>query len=118
MSEQAQEQEKEKGKKRSKKYKRVREKFEELPLEEKATFLVEAVFTTLTKGIEHAGKAFSEELNSLFEQAREQAERHAESTEDDSGPGEGAPGEADAANDEPPEASGEHADDEPAEEKN
>lgn len=67
-----------KEKKRSKKYNRTREKFDELPLEDKATFLVEAVFTTLTKGIEQAGKAFSDELNSLFDQARERAEQHAE----------------------------------------
>lgn len=74
-----------KEKKRSKKYNRTREKFDELPLEEKATFLVEAVFTTLTKGIEQAGKAFSDELNSLFDQARERAEQHAEESASESG---------------------------------
>ncbi|NNE48304.1 MAG: hypothetical protein HKN37_16755 [Rhodothermales bacterium] len=74
-----------KEKKRSKKYNRTREKFDELPLEEKATFLVEAVFTTLTKGIEQAGKAFSDELNSLFDQARERAEQHAEESASEAG---------------------------------
>lgn len=108
-------------KKRSKKYNRVREKFDELPLEEKATFLVEAVFTTLTRGIEQAGKAFSEELNSLFDQARERAERRAAEAEMEP-EGNGEPGEEAAAEEaDAGEGSGEtsHADsgDEPAEEK-
>ena len=108
-------------KKRSKKYNRVREKFEELPLEEKATFLVEAVFTTLTRGIEQAGKAFSDELNSLFDQARERAERRAaegdsEDSEED-GPhtteSGGESGDADGSSDDAAHDSG----DEAAEEK-
>ena len=109
-------------KKRSKKYNRVREKFEELPLEEKATFLVEAVFTTLTRGVEQAGKAFSEELNSLFDQARERAEQWAEEQGAEQGEGE-VP--ADAGDDDAAEHehgsdhdSGHQPGDESAEEKN
>ena len=96
----------EQEKKRSKKYNRVREKFEELPLEDKATFLVEAVFTTLTRGVEQAGKAFSEELNSLFDQARERAEQNAaerEAEEHD---------EADDGDESPHAEEGEHSSDE------
>ena len=106
--------------KRSKKYNRVREKFDELPLEEKATVLVEAMFTTLTRGIEQAGKAFSEELNSLFDQARERAERRAAETEARDGNGEEGDEEAAeeaAAGDESGETSDADSGDEPAEEK-
>ena len=66
---------------RSEQYKSVRDKFDDLPLEEKASFLVEAMFSTITRGIEYAGAAFSEELNSIFEQAREAAERAKEQHE-------------------------------------
>ena len=111
----------EQEKKRSKKYNRVREKFDELPLEEKATFLIEAVFTTLTKGIEQAGKAFSDELNTLFEQARERAERQAEEQETEEGEGEPpAEGEQDSAEhaDGSDQDSGDQPGNESAEEKN
>ncbi len=95
-----------KKKKHSEQYKRVRENFDELPLEDKATFLVEAMFSTMTKGIETAGKAVSEELESIFEKTREAAEqaaqeskeKHAEngaSTAEDEEKGESASGKED-----------------------
>ncbi len=108
----------EQEKKRSKKYNRVREKFEELPLEEKATFLVEAVFTTLTRGIEQAGKAFSDELNSLFDQARERAEQRADEQAAEAGDGEGPDDGTEEATANEAESSEQGAGDESAEEKN
>lgn len=105
-------------KKRSKKYNRVREKFDKLPLEEKATFLVEALFTTLTRGIEQAGKAFSDELNSMFEQAREQAEKASQEAKEASEEEERTDGSGDEEEEnEPGQAPGEETDDESAEEE-
>ncbi len=69
---------------RSEEYKRVRDNFEELPFEEKASFLLEAVFATVTRGIERAGKVVSEELETVFKQAQEAAERAARKASDDS----------------------------------
>jgi len=106
-----------KEKKRSKKYNRTREKFDELPLEEKATFLVEAVFTTLTKGIEQAGKAFSDELNSLFDQARERAEQHAEDSASEQGEGEAGAATDEAGDDHHDHSSDDDAGNESPEEK-
>ncbi len=69
---------------RSEQYKRVRDNFEELPFEEKASFLLEAVFATVTRGIERAGKVVSEELETVFKQAQEAAERAARKASDES----------------------------------
>ena len=60
---------------RSEQYKRARDNFEEMSFEEKAAFLFEAVFATVTRSIERAGKVVSEELETVFRQAQEAAER-------------------------------------------
>ena len=73
---------------RSEQYKRVRDDFEELPFEEKASFLLEAVFATVTRGIERAGKVVSEELETVFKQAQEAAERAAQRAQESDDDGE------------------------------
>ncbi len=65
----------EQEKQRSKEYSRVRDTFDKLSLDEQASFLVEAVFSTVTRGIERASETMTEELNTLFEQAQRGAEK-------------------------------------------
>ncbi len=75
---------------RSKEYKRVRDTFDKLSLDEKASFLVEAVFSTVSRGIERASETVSEELNTLFEQAQRGAEGHGPKPEGDARSKDGA----------------------------
>ncbi len=47
-------------------YERTRRDFDEMRLEDKAIFLVEATASTLARGIEEASRAAADELDDLF----------------------------------------------------
>lgn len=58
-------------------YRRARNDFEDFDFEQKATFLVEAMTSTLARGLEEAGKALSDEFGELFRSGRRRTRRHA-----------------------------------------
>lgn len=66
-------------------YERTRRDFDEMRLEDKAIFLVEATASTLARGIEEASRAVADELDDLFRRGtrKKQKER--------SGPGAAEP---------------------------
>lgn len=51
-------------------YKEARSRFEELDVEERASFLVEATASTLARGLEEAGQALAGGLQEFARQAR------------------------------------------------
>lgn len=51
-------------------YDEARGRFEELDVEERASFLVEATASTLARGVEEAGQALAEGLQELARRAR------------------------------------------------
>ena len=53
----------------SREYRRAREVFDELDIEDRAVFLLEATVTTFARGIEQAGRAVARELDNLFSRA-------------------------------------------------
>jgi hypothetical protein len=52
---------------RSAHYKRTREAFDGLKIEDKAIFLVEAAVATVARGVEQAGRVLAHELDAIFE---------------------------------------------------
>lgn len=71
------------------KYKRVRSEFEDLEIEDKALFLLEATVGTVARGVEQFGRGFAEEIDKAFRQAKRERDEYAS---DESTPGEGSPG--------------------------
>jgi hypothetical protein len=66
---------------RKEQYKRARTDFEDLEIEDKAVFLLEATVTTIARGIEQFGRVVSDQINDAFGR---RAERRA-STEQSTG---------------------------------
>ena len=52
-------------------YKEARDAFDDLSVEDRATFLIEATFSTLVRGLEKAGDALARTVEQAFEEARE-----------------------------------------------
>jgi translation initiation factor 2 alpha subunit (eIF-2alpha) len=70
-------------------YERTKRDFEEMNLEQKASFLLEATASTLARGLEEVGRSVGEELEDLFRRARK---RHRTSKKKDPhGPGAAEP---------------------------
>lgn len=68
------------------KYKRVRSEFDDLEIEDKALFLLEATVGTVARGVEQFGKGFAEEIDKAFRQAkRERDEWAAEKAAEEGG---------------------------------
>lgn len=57
----------------SEQYERARGAFDQLGIEDRAVFLIEAVVTTMADGVEKAGRALADELDWLFKKGKEQA---------------------------------------------
>lgn len=74
-------------KKRDEGYRRTRDTFDDLPLEDQATFLVEATASLLAHGLEEAGRAVADGLDDLFRTSKSH-EQEADST---TGPGPAEP---------------------------
>ncbi|MEX0747381.1 MAG: hypothetical protein WD275_05215 [Rhodothermales bacterium] len=51
---------------RQEQYKRVRTDFEDLSIEDKALFILEATVSTLARGIEQFGRVVSDQVNDIF----------------------------------------------------
>ena len=49
-----------------KRYHQAREAFDELKIEDRAIFLLEATVTTVARGVEEAGRALADELDRFF----------------------------------------------------
>ena len=75
------------------KYKRVRSEFEDLEIEDKALFLLEATVGTVARGVEQFGKGFAEEIDKAFRQAKRERDEWAEESAEDKG----SPGASDTA---------------------
>jgi hypothetical protein len=69
----------ERNQERKEQYKRVRTDFEDLEIEDKALFLLEATVSTVARGIEQIGRGFAEE----FEKACRTSTQPKEKTGDD-----------------------------------
>jgi hypothetical protein len=83
--------------KHSERFHETRRQFDELSLEDRAIFLLEATVSTLGRSLEQAGKTLGDALESAFQEAeRRRAER--ESAGEGASPaeegGDGAPSEA------------------------
>jgi hypothetical protein len=66
----------EQNKETNEQYRRARDEFDALKIEEKAIFMVEAAFSMLAQGIESIGNLFSEQVNKVYEdQAEEEKEQ-------------------------------------------
>jgi len=74
-------------KKRDDEYRRTRDTFNEMTLEDQATFLVEATTSMLARGIEEAGRVMAEGLDDLFRHKT----AHKRHSEDAKGPGPAEP---------------------------
>lgn len=59
---------------RKEQYKRIRMEFEDLQIEDKALFLLEATVATVARGIEQAGKGLADEIDKAFRSAAREAE--------------------------------------------
>lgn len=59
---------------RSTHYKRTREAFDDLKIEDKAIFLVEAAIATVARGVEQAGRVLARELDALFDRLSDLAQ--------------------------------------------
>ncbi len=59
----------ERNQERKEKYKRVRTDFEDLEIEDKALFLLEATVATVARGIEQIGRGFAEEFDKACRRA-------------------------------------------------
>ena len=56
----------ERNQERKEQYKRVRTDFEDLAIEDKALFILEATVSTLARGIEQFGRVVSDQINDVF----------------------------------------------------
>lgn len=89
----------ERSEERKEKYKRVRTEFEDLEIEDKALFVLEATISTVARGIEQFGRGFADEIEKTFQWAArraEEAEKEAKAaadaeTADEAGSAAGAP---------------------------
>ena len=61
---------------RKEQYRKVRTDFEDLEIEDKALFLLEATVSTIARGIEQFGRVVSDQINDAF---GKRSERRAES---------------------------------------
>lgn len=61
---------------RSTDYKRTREAFDDLKIEDKALFLVEAAVSTVARAVEHAGRVLAHELDAVFEKLSDLGRPH------------------------------------------
>jgi hypothetical protein len=68
-------------KERRARYQRTRAEFDELAIEDKAVFLVEATVSTIARGVEEAGRKLAEELDTLFRTEPWAAEAEPEETQ-------------------------------------
>jgi hypothetical protein len=66
--------------KHSERFYETRRQFDELRLEDKAVFLLEATVSTLGRGLEQAGRALGDALENAFREAERQAEQESEDT--------------------------------------
>ena len=71
----------ESGKARGEAYNRLRQEFDSLAVEDKATFLLESTMTTLVRGIEDFGRMVGEEVERFFRRAEEAAAEAEEEAE-------------------------------------
>ncbi len=72
-------------------YEDTRRTFDDLPLEDKAVFLIEATASTLARGLQQAGHALAEEVDRAF--SGERRKKREASTADASGAAEPPTGE-------------------------
>ena len=56
----------------SKQYRQAREAFDDLKIEDRAVFLLEATVSTVARGIEDAGRALANELDRMFSTFRQE----------------------------------------------
>lgn len=56
-------------------YRRLRESFDELQIQDQALFLVEAAVSTLARGIEQAGETLADEVGDVFRGGRRSERR-------------------------------------------
>lgn len=63
--------------KHSERFHETRRQFDELSLEDKAVFLLEATVSTLGRGLEQAGRVLGDALETAFREAERQAEHQA-----------------------------------------
>lgn len=68
----------ERSEERKEQYKRVRNEFEDLQIEDKALFLLEAMVSTVARGVEQAGKGFADEIDKAFRRASRPMEEERE----------------------------------------
>lgn len=61
-------------------YKKARESFDHLEIEERAKFLLEATFSTISAGIERVSSAVSSEFDSVFDECKVSGEPKAKNT--------------------------------------
>lgn len=71
-------------------FEKTRQEFEQLRTEDKAVFLVEAVVSTLARGVEQFGQAVADELNRAFKK-REEDSAGAAGAAEETRNGNGAP---------------------------
>jgi hypothetical protein len=88
----------ERNQERKEQYKRVRTDFEDLEIEDKALFLLEATVSTVARGIEQIGRGFAEEFEKACrtstqpkENAGDEHQNGAASTESPTDPTTGQP---------------------------
>ena len=63
------------NKENNEQYRKAREEFNDLKIEEKAIFLVESAFSMLAHGIEAVGNVFSEQIDKVYESEEEAEEK-------------------------------------------
>ncbi len=81
----------ERSEERKEQYKRIRMEFEDLEIEDKALFLLEATVSTVARGIEQVGKGFADEVDKAFRSAARQKEEEGAKQNGAPPEGEGTP---------------------------
>lgn len=59
----------------SEQYERARKEFDDLKVEDRAVFLLEATVSTIARGLEDAGRFLAEQLDNLFKTGAEAARK-------------------------------------------
>ena len=62
-----------KSKEHNEQYRKAREEFDDLAIEEKAVFMVESAFSMLALGIESVGNVFSDLINKVYKAEEDEA---------------------------------------------
>ena len=75
-------------KKRDDEYRRTRDSFSDMPIEDQATFLVEATASLLARGVEEVGRVVADGVDDLFQGSSRRKQR---SSGKGSGPGPAEP---------------------------